>query len=374
MLLMVAPAFCWLFCALYGGGTVADLPVAVCDSDGSALSRAIIRSIDATKVMNVVAGVASPEELKRGIAAGTWAAGFYLPPRMEADVKAGRQVQPVLFRNGVNYIVSSSIARDGLAVFRTINAGLVMSRLRKSGLGARQSLALVSPVTVDASNLYNPSFNYRIFLSPGIIFAQFGMLVMISAAICFAREREHGGFSLFKNRAFRSPSAVLLGKSIPYVLCISVLTALLLFVLFPLYGIGSPAELLPALPAVALYLIACWWMGALAGMVSGKSMLAAEVGIFLGMPSFIFSGWTFPLPAAPGIMAQAAQILPFTHFMPLWFGAALMHEGVCACPGELLKLLAIAVICCAATLALCTRFQSLSCSKRQDHPEEHDHA
>ena len=125
---------CWLFCAIYGDGSLKNLPVAIYDADHSALSRTIARGIDATKLMNIAAFVDSKEALEHGIASGAYTAGFYLPRGLEANVKAGRQAQPVIFRNGTNYLVSSYIAREGLPVLRTINAGLVISRLCKSGV------------------------------------------------------------------------------------------------------------------------------------------------------------------------------------------------------------------------------------------------
>ena len=349
LLVVIAPLVFWLFCAFLGDGTVKNLPVAICDDDHSALSRTIARSIDATKLMHVLSYVKTVEELQQGIAAGRYAAGLYLPANMEADVKAGRQVQPVLFRNGTNFLVSSFIARDAQTVLRTVNAGLIKSRLAKVGLGAGQAMALVSPIAVDMSNLYNPSFNYCNYLAPGIVFAQLGMIVMLSGAICFARERERNTLAQLRHRARARIGLALHGKAAPYALAIALLTAGILLVLFPVYNIARFGDGVAALPGIALFLCASWWMGALAGIVTGRVLVAAQVAIFLGMPSFIFSGWTFPLPAAPEPMAAAAQVLPFTHFMPVWFSAARMHLGPFSPVKELAILVSITVFSYAAT-------------------------
>jgi ABC-2 type transport system permease protein len=327
LLLVIAPVICWFFCALYGDGTIRNIPVAIYDADHSALSRTIARSINATKLMNIVAYVDSKESLEHGIASGAYAAGFFLPPGLEADAKAGRCAQPVLFRNGTNYLVASYIAREGLSVIRTINAGIVISRLRKSGMGRRQALALVSPIGVDISNVYNPAFSYLHYFSPGIIFAQFGMIVMISAAMCFAHERQRVNMPQLRFRASNNITRALHGKSAIYLTVVLALAALILWVLFPLYSVATPMESLSALPSVLLYIAACWWMGALAGTITASPLLSAEIGIFLGMPAFIFSGWTFPLEAVPGVMVALANVLPFTHFMPAWFATARMGNG-----------------------------------------------
>lgn len=343
LLLGIAPAVLWLFASFCGDGAVKNLPVAVYDADNSALTRAAIRMIDATRLMKVTAHVESIAELEKGIESGRFAGGFFLPPCMEADIKAGRQVQPVIFRNGTAFIASSFIAREGLGIFRTLSAGIVMSRLSKSGMSSEAALALVSPVGVDASNLYNTVMSYQNYLAPGIMFAQLGMIVMIAGAVCFAREKEHGTLLRFRRRARGNHLAALHGKTAPYALIIGLLVLLMLAILFPLKGIADFPDAAAALPAIFLFLAASWWMGALIGVITGQVMLGASISIFMGMPAFIFSGWTFPLPAAPGIMGAAAQILPFTHFMPGWFSAARMHMGPFSSPAALLILFAMTV-------------------------------
>jgi ABC-2 type transport system permease protein len=355
LLFAITPGVLWLFCAFLGNGSVADLPVAVCDEDQSVLSRTVARSFDATKLVRVVSYVNSCDEIRRGIAAGTFAGGLYLPRGMEAAVKAGRPVQPVFFRNGTNYLVSSFLSRDAQAVLRTVNAGLVKARLSKAGLGREQAMALIAPVGADVSNLYNVNFNYLTFLAPGIVFAQFGLIVMLAGAICFARERERHTLFPLRQRANASVAAALHGKTAPYAAVFAFTAALLLAVLFPLHHVASFTDAIPALPAIVLFVASSWWIGAAVGCVTGNAMIAAQVAIFVGMPSFIFSGWTFPLPAAPGVMAALAQLLPFTHFMPVWFSSARMNLGPLSSAGELAALggIALAAYCLSHGILAC---------------------
>jgi ABC-type multidrug transport system permease subunit len=51
-------------------------------------------------------------------------------------------------------------------------------------------MAVVNPISVDVSVLYNSNFSYISFLSPGFIFVQFQMTVMLSALLIFVREFE----------------------------------------------------------------------------------------------------------------------------------------------------------------------------------------
>jgi ABC-2 type transport system permease protein len=353
LLLGIAPLICWLFCALYGDGTVKDLPIGICDQDHSALSRTLIRAIDATKLMRIVSNDASPEDLASGIRSGALCAGFYFPQGMEAAIKAGKQTRAVVFRNGTNYLISSFIGRESQTVVRTINAGLVLARLRKNGVPAKNGLALVSPLAVDVSNVYNPSFNYLNFLCPGVVFAQFGLIVMISGALCFAREKRR---AVFRFRA-QIEFAGLCAKISLYAIIIIALTSCILFALFPWYGVTTLHDSVMAVPSIALFLAACWWMGSFIGILLGQAALASEVCIFIGMPAFIFSGWTFPLRAAPPFMAVIAHGLPFTYFMHAWFQTAGMGRGALSPIPELIVLLSIALACMAGVFGLFILYQ-----------------
>jgi ABC-2 type transport system permease protein len=345
LLLAVAPLFAWFFCALYGAGAVQGLPVAVVDNDHSSLSRTLTRSIDATKLMDVVAHVNSLEELKRGVVAGRFAAGIVFPQRMLADAKSSRPAAFQLFCNGASYVASSMILREAQTVARTVNAGIVKNRLMKSGMGEAQAMALVSPIVVDMSNVYNPAMNYVPFLPPGFVFAQLGMMVMLAGAICFARERERNTLDKLRFRANARSFSAMHGKALPYATYIAVLFAVILFILFPLYRIGNVDGIARALPGTILFLAASWWLGSLIGMVAGKVLIAASLSLGIGMPSFLFSGWTFPLPGSPGLYSLIAAALPFPHFMQIWFSTVQKGFGPLSLLSELSILAGMTVLC-----------------------------
>jgi ABC-2 type transport system permease protein len=175
---------------------------------------------------------------------------------------------------------------------------------------------------------------------------------MIAGAVCFARERERATLLRLRHRANNSVFMALHAKSALYLFIATLLMSGIFFVLFPLYGAISIQDSYAALPSIALYLLACWWMGAFTGILTGKVMLSAEICIFIGMPAFIFSGWTFPLSAVPKVMVYGAHILPFTHFMPAWFKTARMGLSALSPIRELAVLLGSAIFYQAAAYAL----------------------
>jgi ABC-2 type transport system permease protein len=68
------------------------------------------------------------------------------------------------------------------------------------------------------------------------------------------------------------------------------------------------------------------------------------MSIFINMPTFIFSGYTFPLWAVPAALAAFAQIMPFTHFFTAFFKVALMNVSITYAYPEIIKLLAFIIL------------------------------
>lgn len=343
LLFVLAPLLAWIFCALYVNGSVVDLPVAVYDFDGSSLSRSLIRSIDATKSMNVTRAT-SVKALQQGIIRGDFAAGIIFPGSMITDVKASRHTAVKLYCNGTNYLATATISRAVQTIVRTFSAGVLRTRLTRSGLSTGQATTVVSPITIDLSYCYNPSMSYSNYLVPGLVFAQLGALLILSGALAFSRMRRYGIVTQLRKRNIASTGMVLTAKFVPYLSVTVALCLAILFILFPVYHIGSVDRAVRTLPCVLLFTVTSWWLGAAIGSITGQPMLAASISAGIGIPSFLFSGWTFPLSAAPDIYRAIASVLPFTHFMPLWFDSMLKNVS---CTYHSID--AVILVCMAAT-------------------------
>ena len=75
-----------LYVAMFWRGTVHDLPVAVWDGDHSALSRQIVRMVDATPSVEVVLQVEGIDQGRRAMVRGEVDALIVIPPGLQAEV------------------------------------------------------------------------------------------------------------------------------------------------------------------------------------------------------------------------------------------------------------------------------------------------
>jgi len=69
-----------------------------------------------------------------------------------------------------------------------------------------------------------------------------------------------------------------------------------------------------------------------------------EIAIFLTTPGFLFSGYTFPLTAMPGIIATLGKIFPLTTYMSCFLKTAIMDAPYRAYKNEVITLTLIAAV------------------------------
>jgi len=242
---------------------------------------------------------------------------------MEKDLKKQHQVFPVFYKNSQNIVISNSLFKDASLIFKSYNAGVLLKKITASGKSASQAIAIIQPVAADIIYLYNPNFNYSNFLCPAYIFVICQIIMMFAGMFCICHEIEGKRYVRIIQSAYKFPAAILLGKYIAIIMLFGILMSAVLFIMFPffhLYIFGPPVTVFLL---TLLFLSASLLPGIAIGAILRNPFLSTEVLILLNMPSMLVSGYTFP--AVPGIIASIAQVLPYLHFMPVYFKIAQMN-------------------------------------------------
>lgn len=327
----------FLLLQIYGNGAIRKLPVAILDNDRSELSTTMKLAIQSSSAMEIVIIANSIAEIENAFKAGKIQGAFYFPYHMENDLKKNKQVYPVLYKNSQNIISSSFLLKESQSIFRTFNGGILLKKLRSKGLTEQQAMGIIKPVNVDATILYNANFNYKVFLSPGIIFAQLQLIFMIGGLLLITREFKQNSF---RQALFISGNRfwlVMLSKLSVMVLWSTISVLIITGVFFKFFGIDTLN--FPITTAVViLYVTASVSLGMALGSLLRDTLLSIEIAIFLGMPSFMLSGYTFPLWAVPDILTYLSEILPFTHFYTAYFKISQMNAPMHYAFPEIIRL------------------------------------
>lgn len=329
LLMIICPIFVsLLYVFIYNNEIVRNLPVAILDDDHSSLSRTLTEFVEGSSSMNVTGYVSSVEELKKGMQSGIYQAGFYVPRNFENDVKSGKNSTIIIFKNTSNLIVGNTIMKDGMTIVKTISAGAIVKKLRNKGMLYDQALNIANPIKVEAQSLYNPNYSYLGYLVPGLLAFTLQLIIMISSVIVMSSEFSHETFpellEISKNNIYK----IIIGKSIPHLLIHTATVFLIIGIILPLAGIKYPGSVILIILFFILFAAACLSFGIFISSAFHDQMFATSLALFINMPAFIFSGYTFPVWAMPVVHQIFAALLPFTHLVSGFFKIYQMNSPV----------------------------------------------
>lgn len=352
LLAVVIPLILFLlFAWIYERGIVRDLPVAICDLDRGVLSRTVVNMVEASSSMKIEYMVSDPAELRSLMLAGRVQGAIIIPQNFERDIKHGKRSAVTVYKNSANLIVGNLIYRDAQTIIRTVSAGVVLKKLQSAGMDKNAALGIVNPVRLEVQSLYNANYNYQQYLVPGLIAAMLQMLVMMIAAVSINAELAGGGIRHLARMAGGSSLRILAGKALGYLPVHAATVLAVLGIVFPLFGI----QISGFVPFVVLYflyfILASFLLGCMISCIFRDSMMATVVIVFINTPAFIFSGFTWPLWAMPGLHRAYAEAMPFTHFLSGFLKSYQMDAPVRAAAGEFVSLSIFVAIGLAGSLA-----------------------
>lgn len=316
ILMIILPLFVsFLYVFIYRGEIVRDIPVAIFDEDHSALARTITEFVEGSSSMRIAGYVNSVEEMQKGIQSGTYQAGFYIPRNLEKDIFAGKNSTVIIFKNTSNLIIGNTILRDGMTIVKTVSAGALKKKLTKKGMMEEQALNIANPIKVEAQSLYNPNYSYLAYLVPGLLAFTLQLVIMVSSVIIISSEFSHDTFPQLLEISHNNIYKIIIGKAVPHLLIHSATIMLIVGIVMPFAGIKVIGNPVIMILFFILFVAACLSFGIFISCAFHDQMFATSLVLFINMPAFIYSGYTFPLWAMPLVHRIAAGLLPFTHLI-----------------------------------------------------------
>lgn len=292
---------------------IKQIRTAVCDRDRTSESRALTEAFFSSGYFKPVDAEACGKEgrlLDRGIAS----VYLEIPPRFGDRVRSGTTVPVQVLLDGSDNNTAS------------VAGGYVEQVLR--GYSPDRHQEAVAPKLVEVVNRiwFNPDLNSTIFISPGIV----GLLIMIIGvllpAMAVVRERELGNLEILLFSPAR-PWEVILGKMIPYgiiSLVVIFLTVLTGVIVFDVPFRGSSVQLLGQ---TLIFLLATLGMGLLISTIARTRAVAFFISLLSTLlPTFILSGFIFPVESMPWPLQGVSYLIPSTHYLIIL--RAILLKGV----------------------------------------------
>lgn len=334
--------------ALYQKGKVTDLPVIVVDMDQSAMSNKILEMINDNETIRISSIQRSEARLSRQIIEQDAACVLIIPEGFEKQVLTRQNPELTTIVNTANVLTANYASGALQVILGTYKAGVQMEALRKQGTPEALLLSQYEPFKTTFIKKNNRSTNYMYFLWPGVLITVLQQVILLGLALSFASEYENGTFR--ELAASGSTFRLIMVKVIPYLLM-----SLLIWILYGVmaYLLRMPFfEHIPVLSLAAfLFVLAVSFMGILVSILLPSQLKATEVLMVVATPSFMLSGFTWPLSQMPVWLQWIAQVIPTTHFLPIFRILVIENGTADMITIHLVKLLIIALAGFIASMA-----------------------
>lgn len=335
MILLFIPVF---FLLLFGYALTFDIKhvrLAVDDRDNSVESRMLVQAFLTSGYFDYAGPIRSPRDLDDAMDCNTARAAVVIPEDTGELVRRG-QVAPVqIIINGDNANTAATVLGYATIIVRGVSTNLLVET---------RGLALTPPVTPEPRIWYNPELRSALFLVPGLI-AFIGMIVSaISTALSVVREKERGTWEQVRMAPVGTPSYII-GKTLPY-LGLAILTSMAIVVaamaLFDLPMRGSWWSLLLA---DTLFLLGALATGLMVSTIAESQLVAFQVALILAfLPTFLLSGFVFPIQNMPHPIQVITHIVPARYFLIALRGIVLKGVGLAVVWPQLVALAIYAFI------------------------------
>jgi ABC-2 type transport system permease protein len=297
---------------------VRHIPTVVYDSDHSAASRDLVRSLEATRFYDIVGQVQSYTEIEAALRSSRARVALVIPPDYSSRLTRGQRASLELVVDGSDPQTVASATNTAASLIAARSSALVLGRLSKLGGGA----AVSEPISLEPNTLYNPDLRTAVYVVPGLVGVILTMTMVMLTAMAIARERERGTLEQLIVSPVKRVELVV-GKILPYVGIGYVQMSLILLlgrVVFDVPLVGS----LGLLFALAFVFIASnLALGLFFSTLAKTQQQAMQMSFFFLLPNILLSGFMFPFEAMPRPAQILAEVLPLTHFLRIVRGIVL---------------------------------------------------
>ena len=276
------------------------IKLSVFDFDNSRQSRELVETFRASGYFDIFEGK-NPGNPLRDVESEKAFMAMIINPEFGRKVVSGTGGRVQLLIDGTD--------NNKTGVVSGYMAGIYDSVLRRlTGYTPRP------PISFETRFLYNPELNTKWFIVPGLIVVIIGLLSILMTALTVAREWENGSMELLLSTPV-TPLEIVVGKIAPYVAFVFFGIFLIYLLARLLFGVPFMGSNLLFWSACLIFILTSLAEGLLISVITRQQQRAMQFSMVVGLlPSFILSGFIFPVENMSTFFNYFTMLLP-----PRWF-------------------------------------------------------
>ncbi len=322
-IVLIAPVF-QLFVFGYSVTTdVTHISTAVLDEDRTSASRALTESFVRSRYFDFDHDLTRPEEIDHLLDTGKAQMVLRIHRGFAKDLARNRTAEVQIILDGSDSMTASIIAGYANGVISTYSARVAAARLARIKPIIRQVPALDPRLRV----WYNPELKSVYFMVPAIMCTILMVVTTLLTSLAIVKEREIGTLEQLIVTPIQ-PRELMLGKIVPFIIIgfadmTLVLLAAVLWFRVPVAGSVSLLFLLSS-----TFLLTSLGIGLFISTISRTQQQAMMTTFFFLLPSFLLSGFMFPIENMPRLIQYITYAIPLRYFLVIVRGIFLKGNGL----------------------------------------------
>ncbi|QUB42533.1 ABC transporter permease [Porphyromonas sp. oral taxon 275] len=323
---MILAPFLTAFLLLYmmAGGLPQDMPVAVVDEDGSATSRALVRSLDAFQSSRVSLRALSMQEALSAMRRGEVYAIYHIPRGLQAHAGSARQPKIHYYTNGSYLMAGSFTFRDMKMLSELASAKVGLQTGQARGRTEEQIMGAIQPIRVQLEVMSNPWLNYSAYLTTTILPGVLQLMIFLITSYSIGVEIKRRTARSWLAAADGSMVRALVGKLLPHTLIFLLVGWSLQGLLYGWMGYPLQSSWWSMAGAMLALVLSAQSLGAFFVALIPVLRMSLSLGSLLGMLSFSISGMSIPVSTMSPAVQALSHIFPLRYYYQIGINQALV--------------------------------------------------
>lgn len=323
---MILAPFLTAFLLLYmmAGGLPQDMPVAVVDEDGTATSRALVRSLDAFQSSRVSLRALSMQEALSAMRRGEVYAIYHIPRGLQAHAGSARQPKIHYYTNGSYLMAGSFTFRDMKMLSELASAKVGLQTGQARGRTEEQIMGAIQPIRVQLEVMSNPWLNYSAYLTTTILPGVLQLMIFLITSYSIGVEIKRRTARSWLAAADGSMVRALVGKLLPHTLIFLLVGWSLQGLLYGWMGYPLQSSWWSMAGAMLVLVLSAQSLGAFFVALIPVLRMSLSLGSLLGMLSFSISGMSIPVSTMSPAVQALSHIFPLRYYYQIGINQALI--------------------------------------------------
>jgi len=312
---------------------VHHIKLAVYDQEYSDVTRNLIKGLINSEYFDLSGYLQNDKQLKTTLDNKEAQVIAVIPFDFSRKFYSGQVVKVQFLIDGVDGNTANIIQNYVTAALQTYGQNLTAEVLMKNGQNN------YVPIDLEARFWYNPDLQTTRFLIPGLIAMILLITAAISVSLSLVREKERGTIEQINVSPINS-FELITGKILPYLILSLFNAAMILIVGYFLFAVEIKGSIILLFLTTLLFLSASTGMGILVSVIADSQQVAFSVATFVTLlPSFILSGFIFPIESMPWPVQILTNITPAKFFIEILRAIIIRGTGVASFWDQALYLL-----------------------------------